>query len=271
MLTMQDHEFRTLVHYMRENFGINLSQKRNLIEGRLGNHLQDSGYQDYQSYLDHVFKDSTGCELANLVNRLTTNHTFFMREATHFDFLRQQVLPEYERSLKSKEIRTWSAGCSSGEEPYTLAMLMHDHFGSAKAGWDTKILATDISAKVLDQARQGRYAATVAESLPAGWVNRYFQRSAAGDLEVTAKIKNEIVYRSLNLIQESFPLKKKFHIIFCRNVMIYFDKETKIELVRKFYELTEPGGYLFIGHAESIGRDETDFSYVQPAVYQKRT
>lgn len=272
MLSLQDNEFTTLVGYMRENFGINLSQKRNLIEGRLGNHVQDAGFATYQSYLEHVFRDPTGQELSNLVNRLTTNHTFFMRETAHFDFLSGRVLPELEKTLSHNghEIRTWSAGCSSGEEPYTLAMLMHDHFGNNKAQWDTRILATDISAKALDTARRGRYATTIADTLPDTWPRKYFQRTAIGELEVNERIKSDIVYRSLNLMQEKFPFKKKFHIIFCRNVMIYFEKETKIELVRKFYELTEPGGYLFIGHAESLGREETDYTYIQPAVYRKK-
>ena len=270
MLTLQDTEFRTLVKYIRENFGINLTQKRNLIEGRLGNHLQDNGFADYTSYLDHVLSDKSGNELMNLLNRLTTNHTFFMREAAHFDFIRQHALPEFEKTLPGKEIRSWSAGCSSGEEPYTLAMLLHDYFGMAKNRWDTKILATDISQKVLEQARQGRYAASIAENLPAGWAKRYFQPAPGGELIVNDRIKSEIVFRSLNLIQETFPLKSKFHIIFCRNVMIYFEKETKIKLVKKFYDMTEPGGYLFIGHAESIGRDETDYTYIQPAVFQKK-
>ncbi len=270
MLILQEREFETLVQYMRDNFGINLSQKRNLIEGRLSNHLKENGYTDYQEYLKQVFSDVSGYELANLVNRLTTNHTFFMREATHFDFLQSTVLPALEKSLTKKEIKVWSAGCSSGEEPYTLAMLMHDHFTYNKSEWDTRILATDISAKVLDQARKGLYSATSVESLPKPWLTKYFQRSGTAHWEVTDKIKQEVVYRSLNLIQDSYPLKSKFHIIFCRNVMIYFDKQTKIELIKRFYDLTEPGGYLFIGHAESIGRDETAYNYVQPAVYQKK-
>ena len=269
MLTIQDSEFHTLVRYMKDNFGINLSAKRNLIEGRLGNHLVESGYADYRTYLDCVLADPNGHELMNLVNRLTTNHTFFMREAAHFDFLRNTVLPEMEKVLVKKEIRTWSAGCSSGEEPYTLAMLMHDHFGTAKSAWDTRILATDISARALEKARAGRYPAATADALPAAWTGRYFRR-AGDELQVADKIRDEVVFRSLNLMQETFPFKQKFHIIFCRNVMIYFDRETKLDLVRRFYDMTEPGGWLFIGHAESIARDETRYTYVQPAVYRKK-
>lgn len=268
MLLIEDQEFQTLVAYMRKNFGINLSQKRNLIEGRLGNHLQDSGFTSYKAYLDHVFNDHSELELSNLVNRLTTNHTFFMREANHFDYLKATVLPEMEQRLAKREIRIWSAGCSSGEEPYTLTMLMHEYFKHQKASWDTRILATDISAKVLSQARQGRYPSSSTDTLPEGWLNRYFVR--AGDQwQINDKIKNEVVFRSLNLIQNSYPFKQKFHVIFCRNVMIYFEKATKVELVKRLYDLTEPGGYLFIGHAESIAREDTQYQYVQPAVYRK--
>lgn len=148
-------------------------------------------------------------------------------------------------------------------------MLMHEYFKQQKGRWDTQILATDISAKALSQARIGCYPSTSTDTLPAGWLNRYFVR--AGDQwQINDQIKNEVVFRSLNLIQASYPFKKKFHIIFCRNVMIYFEKETKVELVRRLYDLTEPGGYLFIGHAESIAREDTEFQYIQPAVYQKR-
>ncbi len=269
MISISDKDFETLVGYMHQTFGINLQKKRNLIEGRLGGHVAEQGFADYGAYISHVLSDTSGQRLTELVNRLTTNHTFFLREAAHFDLLKRQILPQLVRSAKNKEIRTWSAGCSSGEEPYTLAMVLHDYFGTQKALWDTRILATDISRKVLDKARQGRYPAQAREMLPESWQQRYIRDLGTGEIELVPKIREDVVFRSLNLIQDRYPLKGRFHLIFCRNVMIYFDKPTKRELVHRLYNLTEPGGYLMIGHAESIGREDTDYCYVQPAVYQK--
>ncbi len=269
MLVLQDHEFDMLVRYIRDNFGINLDQKKVLVEGRLGLHLSEAGYGSYQEYLNQVFTDPTGSEVSNLVTRLTTNHTFFMREENHFQFLRQRVLPELGKTSQDKDIRIWSAGCSSGEEPFTIAMTLHDHLGFSKDLWDTRILATDISTRALDQARKARYPATALDALPSSWTNRYFRKVSETEHEIIESLRNEVIFRSLNLIQDVFPFKKKFHVIFCRNVMIYFDRQTRIELIRRFYQVTEPGGYLFIGHAETLDREESPYKYIQPAVYRK--
>jgi len=154
VLVLQDHEFDMLVRYVKENFGINLDQKKVLVEGRLGLHVSEAGYGSYQEYLQKVFADPTGSEVSNLVTRLTTNHTFFMREENHFKFLRQKVLPDLAKSSRDKDIRIWSAGCSSGEEPFTISMVLHEHLGFSKSQWDTRILATDISTRALDLARK---------------------------------------------------------------------------------------------------------------------
>ncbi len=269
MLVLQEHEFETLVHFVRENFGINLDQKRILVEGRLGLHLTEAGYSSYQEYLNRVFADPTGAEVSNLVTRLTTNHTFFMREENHFRFLRQVVLPALAASPRDKDIRIWSAGCSSGEEPFTIAMTLHDHFGFAKEQWDTRILATDISSRALDMARKARYPATAMDQVPPSWLIRYFRRTSETEYEVIEGLREEVIFRSLNLVQGVFPFRKRFHVIFCRNVMIYFDRKTRNELIRKLYQVTEPGGYLFIGHAETLDRDECGYKYVQPAIYRR--
>jgi chemotaxis protein methyltransferase CheR len=269
MISIADKEFNELTSFMKDNYGINLTSKRTLIEGRLGNVILEKGFNTFSEYLKFVFSDPTKHEITKLINKLTTNHTYFMRESNHFDYFRDKVLPFIVLNNKQKDLRIWSAGCSSGEEPYTLAMLLAEYFGVEKPLWDSKILATDISVKVLDIAEKGIYSEEAIEKLPPMWKMNYLTKVGKESYRVDDKIKNEVIFRIFNLMEEKFPFKKKFHTIFCRNVMIYFDQKTKNELINKFYELTEPGGYLFIGHSESINRAETNYRYIMPAVYRK--
>jgi chemotaxis protein methyltransferase CheR len=148
-------------------------------------------------------------------------------------------------------------------------MILDEFFGNEKMHWDTKVLATDISDKVLDDARKGIYGNKEIETIPAKWRLSYTRKINSADAVFIDKIRNEVIFRKFNLMEAIFPFKKKLHVIFCRNVMIYFDDKTKNALVNKYYDLLEPGGYLFIGHSESLNRDETRFKYVQPAVYRK--
>lgn len=192
-----------------------------------------------------------------------------MREAEHFYFFRDRVLPYLAATVKDRDLRVWSAGCSSGQEPYTLAMIIDEYFRDHKHLWDTKVLATDISSKVLNEAKNGIYTYQEVEPLPVLWKLNYFQKSGQEYYKVTDKLKEEVIFRKFNLMEKRFPFRKKFDAIFCRNVMIYFDHKTKIDLINKFYDMLEYGGYLFIGHTESIPRNETEFEYVMPAVYRK--
>ena len=211
----------------------------------------------------------TGEAAATLVNKITTNHTYFMREANHFYYFRDKVLPYLSEKVKQKDLRIWSAGCSSGEEPYTLAMIIDEFLGKEKLLWDTKVLATDISAKVLEQASSGIYPNAEVNTLPPQWRLNYFTNIDNQKSIIVDRIRNEVIYRKLNLMERNFPFRKLFHVIFCRNVMIYFDTQTKRQLVQKFYNSLEPGGYLFVGHSESLNPEETSFKYVIPAVYRK--
>lgn len=269
MIGINDRDFKELIAYIQNYYGINLSQKRNLIEGRLSNLLVEKGFENFSDYLQCVFADQTKVEITNLVNRLTTNHTFFMRESVHFTYFEKQVLPYLQTTSKEKDLRIWSAGCSTGEEPYTLAMIIADYFGADKRSWNTKLLATDISVKALEMAEKGIYPHDVMQAIPPTWKSNYFKKKDAEHYKILDEIKKEVIFRIFNLMDETFPFKQKFHVIFCRNVMIYFDHDTKMRLIKKFYEMTEVGGYLFIGHSESIGRDETKYNYVMPAVYRK--
>ena len=269
MINLKDIEFRELTRFMKANYGINLIEKKILIEGRLSNLITEKGFNNFSDYLKFVFKDSSGNEVSTLINKLTTNHTFFMREAEHFDYFRDTVLPYLEANTKIKDLRIWSAGCSSGEEPYTLAMILADYFGTEKSKWNTKILATDISEKVLETARNGVYSVEAVSTMPKIWGLKYFNKIENESYQINEEIRNEIIYRNFNLMTEIFPFKKKFHVIFCRNVMIYFEPKTKMELINRFYDITEPGGYLFIGHSESVNKNETKYNYIMPAVYRK--
>lgn len=270
MFTITDKEFTQLASFIKANYGIHLKEeKRALVTGRLYNVLLQNGFRNFTEYLDYIFADKTGEATAILINKVTTNHTFFMREADHFFYFKDEALPHLVNTVREKDLRVWSAGCSSGEEPYTLAMILDEFFGEQKFWWDTKVLATDISSKVLEEAKKGVYANEDIKTMPSHWKLGYFKKYDNEHSVVADKIRNEVIFRKLNLMDDSYPFKKKFHVIFCRNVMIYFDSKTKCQLVNKFYNLLEYGGYLFIGHSESLNREETAFKYVLPAVYRK--
>jgi chemotaxis protein methyltransferase CheR len=269
MIAITTKEFEQIVKYVKGYCGLNLTEKRHLVEGRLQNVLVQLDFASFTEYFKYVTTDQTGQAVVDLINKVTTNHTFFLREMDHFNFFRDTVLPYLAATVTNKDLRIWSAGCSSGEEPYTLVMIIADYFKSQKYLWDSKILATDISRKALHTAAAGAYSADQVGALPEHWKKSYFTKSGPDCYTVSNTIRNEVVYRAFNLMDAVFPFKKKFHVIFCRNVMIYFDMPTKEALIQKFYESTEPGGYLFIGHAESINRETTKYKYVMPAVYRK--
>lgn len=263
-------EFKQLAEYIKEHYGIHLKEeKQTLVTGRLHNVLQQAGFKSFTEYFNYVVTDKTGDAVTTLIDKITTNHTFFMREAEHFYYFRDNVLPFLKNTVGDKDLRIWCAACSTGEESYTLAMLLDEFFGREKTGWDTKVLATDLSEKVLKAAKEAVYSNERIAALPTHWRLNYFRKYDHEYSIVTEKIRNEVIYRKFNLMEGVFPFRKKFHTIFCRNVMIYFDTRTKNELVEKLYDHMEYGGYLFIGHSESLNREATRFRYVMPAVYRK--
>ena len=256
--------------YIKTNYGIYLKEeKRSLVTGRLHNVLVQKNFHSFSEYYDYLVTDHSGDAVATLIDKITTNHTYFMREPDHFYYFKDKVLPYLVSSVTAKDLRIWSAGCSSGEEPYTLAMIINDFLGKEKMWWDTKVLATDISTKVLAQAISGIYSNEKIATLSSTWRLNYFHKYGAEQSMISDQIKQEVIYRKFNLMDEYFPFKRKFHVIFCRNVMIYFDAEIKAKLTEKLYDFTEPGGYLFVGHSESLSREQTRFKYVMPAVYRK--
>lgn len=270
MLAITDKEFHLLAEFIKSNYGIYMKeQKKTLLMSRLHIIIEEMGYNSFTQYYDYITNNKNTDALTAFVDKITTNHTYFMREPEHFFYLKEHVLPEIVPKIKNKDFRMWCAASSTGEEPYTLAMILDEYFGKDKALWDTKILATDISTNVLETAKKGIYSTEAIAPLEKMWKLQYFKKLDTENSIVIDKIRNEVIYRKFNLMEPEFPFRKKFHVIFCRNVMIYFDQNTKDQLVEKLYNCLEDGGYLFIGHSESINRQASRFNYIKPAVYQK--
>lgn len=266
MVKITDNEFLDFVKYMNKNYGINLSKKRVLIEGRLSNLIEKKGMNSFSQYLKSVKNNNE--EETMLVNKLTTNYTYFYREENHFKFLKETILVNEEKNNKLKTLNIWSAGCSSGEEPYTLAMVLDDYFKYSAGQWKIHIHATDISENVLSKAREGIYAEESIKNLPEAYKKRYFSKTSDGKYQVLPNIKSYVDFKVFNLMNP-IALKNKYDVILCRNVMIYFNADTKIDMVNRFYEANKPGGYLMIGHAETIQRNKSEYLYISPAIYKK--
>lgn len=273
LMAISDAEFSRLRDLIYQRFGINLTeQKRSLLVGRLQKLMRQLNLPTFSAYFDYLDNDKTEAGLSELVDLISTNHTYFNREKDHFDFFSQTALPTVIEKLKKenrKDLRIWCAGCSTGEEPYTLLMLMMEYLGTDYSSWDAGILATDISDRALTIARHGTYATDRVMQLPEPLRRKYFTAAGQGEMAVVDKIKKEATFRRFNLMNETFPFKKPFQMIFCRNVMIYFDQITREALVSRYHQHTEPGGYLFIGHSETLGRSQTLYRYLKPALYQK--
>lgn len=271
MTPLTDREYKLISGLVYDKFGIKLGeQKRSLIVGRLQKILRQNGFSSFKEYYDYVNDDTTGQALVTLIDRISTNHTYFYRENDHFHFFYNKVLPKLTSLLSAqgtKQFRLWCAGCSSGEESSLLAILLLDFFGKDISSWDVGILGTDISVTALEKASKGKYTDDNVSKLPNAQKTKYFDKLPDGLWKVKDKVKDLILYKRLNLMQEKFPFKRKFHTIFCRNVMIYFDNPTRENLIRKYYDNSLPGGFLFIGHSESLRRDNGYYNYIQPSVY----
>jgi chemotaxis protein methyltransferase CheR len=274
LIDIKDEEFQHISQLVYQRFGINLTEKKRvLVRGRLNKLLHQLGYNDFESYYRDITSDASGKGLLELVDRISTNHTFFFRENDHFDMLKERVLPEIDTAVRqqnNRDVRIWCAGCATGEEAYTIAIVLAEHFGADFFKNGPPILATDISLTALEKAMLGMYGADRLSQVPKTMLQKYFAVNEAGGYTVKDSLKKLIVYKRLNFKRESFPFKGKFHTIFCRNVMIYFDQPTKEELVAKFARHLVDGGYFFIGHSESLGRNNANFQYVQPAAYVKK-
>jgi chemotaxis protein methyltransferase CheR len=263
---LNTREFERISQLAFESCGIDLrTGKRELVQARIGKKMRQGRFGSFKEYLRHVEADRTGQELIALLDCLTTNFTSFLREPAHFEFLRETILP----GIRG-EIRIWSAACSTGEEPFTIAFSMLEELGKAEAN-RIKILATDISTRVLETAKAATYQADRFTGCPPQWLKEYLLRGTGkseGLCRVKPEVRNLIEFRRFNLM-ETFHPAQPFHVIFCRNVMIYFDKETQEGVVNRLATCLAPGGYLLVGHAESLTGLRHPYSYVKPAVYRK--
>ena len=265
-MSISDTDFQRLAAFIQKNYGINLSQKRQLITGRLSATIRQQGYHSFSEFVDHLLKEKDEAEITLVLNKLTTNYTFFMREKEHLDFFCKNIIPQLvHRHQKDKVLSIWSAGCSTGEEPYNISMFLFDYLGSQAKYWDTRILATDISEQALAAAKRGIY--ELPDSIPSGWKNKYFQDNGNGTHTVTPAVRNNVIFQRFNLM-DPIRFRRSFDVIFCRNVMIYFDQPTKDALVQRFYNATVPGGYFLISYSENLS-PKTPYRRLAPATFQK--
>jgi len=272
-LHLSDQEFKFISELMHDKFGINLSeQKRSLVVERLQKVLLSGDFKNFQDYYDYVINEPSGQALLDMVDRISTNYTYFFREKDHFDFLVSTALPQLIARTKGQNrpgLKIWCAGCSSGEEPYTLAMILSEFLGAEISRMDVGILATDISETALQKAQNGIYTDAQLSQVPISYRQKYFATVDDNSWAVKPNLKKLVLLRRLNLMRPEFPFKGKFDIIFCRNVIIYFDLPTQQGLIERFHRYLQPGGYLFTGHSESIDRSRALYKYIKPAVYQK--
>ena len=268
-MQISDQDFVRLRDYVKSNFGVNLDKKRTLIEGRLSNPIIQAGFNNFHDYLEDVYKDKTGAKIDTLMTKLTTNYTYFMREETHYKFMQDVALPYWTSTIKDRDLRIWSAGCASGEEAYTIVMVLSEYFGLKKKEWDTTVLATDISTRVLGIARQGVYPEEHFEQLPKDLKAKYFTKIGEEQYKVTDAMAKDVVFSQFNLMGDFNRFRKKFHIIFCRNVMIYFDTPTKAALAKRFHDALAIGGYLFVGLSETLSGISGDFEQTAPSIYRR--
>jgi len=268
-MQISDKDFRRLFEYVKSNFGVNLEKKKTLIEGRLSNYIIQEGFDGFPDYLEDVFNDKSGGKINTLMTKLTTNYTYFMREETHYKFMQEVALPYWTSNLKAKDLRIWSAGCASGEEAYTTAMVLKEWFGPKIQGWETTVLATDISVRVLEMAREGVYPLEHFENLPNAWRDKYFNKLSDDKYKIKDILAKSVQFGQFNLMGNFSRFKKKFHIIFCRNVMIYFDSPTKQALAKRYHDALEVGGYLFVGLSETLSGIQGDFQQIQPSIYRR--
>jgi chemotaxis protein methyltransferase CheR len=266
-------DFEKLSRLIYEQSGIALHEgKKDLVRARLGKRLREGKFKSFRDYYQFVVQDESGEELVSLLDSISTNLTSFFREQVHFDFLQTDLLPRWRaaRPGRDKTLHIWSAGCSSGEEVYSIAITLLESLGTPEK-WKIRILASDISTRVLKKAAAGTYETERVRTLPPAIVKKYFLRGENNwrdHVKIKNSLKELVTFKRVNLM-EPFSFQKAFDCIFCRNVMIYFDKKTQEVLVNRFYQNLQPEGVLFIGHSESLTGIQHPFQYVRPAVYRK--
>ena len=269
---MSAEDFKRFSSFIERELGIKMpATKQVMLESRLSRRLRSHGFSNYRQYVDFVFSDEGGrTELIHMIDAVTTNKTDFFREADHFDFLLNTLLPKA-RTVRGEPFRVWSAGCSTGEEPYNLAMVLEEH-RRAYPDFDFTVLATDISTQVLSTALNAVYELEKVAVVPMEYKKRYLLKSkdpARKIVRIRPELRRRIDFGRLNFMDEDFGLQSRFDVIFCRNVIIYFDRPTQERLIRKFYDHLKVGGSLFLGHSETMTGMSVPFRSVAPTIYRK--
>ncbi len=271
---MTDEVFARFQGFIEPNLGIRMPPaKKILLESRLAKRLRVLKLDSYEAYADYVFSpEGFEREIQQLVDVVTTNETDFFREIRHFDFLRETVLPELLVRRGLKELNVWSVAASTGQEAFTLAMTIEEFLAAHRLSVDYSILATDISEKVLAIGRTGIYTEHQASKIPHEFRRRYCMRSrdpADKTLRFKPALRDRIKFRKLNLMDDQYPLKRSYQIVFCRNVFIYFDRPTQKAVIERLCAHMDEAAYLFMGHSENLGVLETGLKSVSTAVYRK--
>jgi chemotaxis protein methyltransferase CheR len=265
---LKARDFTLIRDLAYQKFGLDLRNgKERLVSSRLSKHIRAGGFSSFDQYFRHVSNDRTGEALIAMIDSLTTNHTSFLREQQHFQFLTETVLPAY---LDRPRMEIWCAASSTGEEPYSILLSLRNAIGDHVTP-DVRIQASDISTRVLAIARKGIYSSERLAGLPPDWLRRFFLRGegqSQGLYRVKPELISKIEFVRVNLM-DPFPDAAQYQVIFCRNVMIYFDQKTQEDVVNRLASCIEPGGYLFVGHAESLTGIRHGLQYVKPAVYRK--
>jgi len=268
---LTDKDFNFIKNLVANNTGIVLSDaKRSMVYSRLSRRLRSLSINDFSSYCD-LLKSNDEEEMVNFVNAITTNLTSFFREKHHFDYLANTLIPHWLKTRNdTRRIRIWSAGCSTGEEPYSIAITLRDHFPNLE-DWDVRILATDLDTNVVAKASSGVYAYERVEGLPKPMLRNWFRRGKNGQgdmVKVSAELQDLITFKQLNLLEE-WPFKGGFDLIFCRNVVIYFNKDTQRVLANRYADNLKSDGALFLGHSETLFKVSDRFSLIGNTIYDK--
>ena len=275
-LQISDKEFQQLSKLIYKEAGINLSDnKKSLVISRLRTRLSTLGLGSFSEYYDKVLNDETGTELSVLLDAISTNVTSFFREYNHFEFLQDTVIPElteqYNTSRERSYIHWWSSASSTGQEPYSMAISWLESV-DRPARYNFKLLATDISNPALEEAREAVYQEKELSKINPATKNQYFTKArdyGSGYYKVCQPVRDLVTFGRLNLNQNRFPFDRKFDLIFCRNVTIYFDQPIVQKLINKFERNLKSGGYLFMGHSESLAGIDSGLSFIEPTIYQK--
>lgn len=275
---LSQKDFLRLSRFIHEECGIKITEaKKVMLEARFQKRLRALGMKSFGDYCAHLFSpEGMECELHHMIDAVTTNKTDFFREPSHFEFLAKNVLPEIIANRgggAGRKITTWSAGCSTGEEPYTLAMVINEFAERyTGGGFAWSILATDISTKVLEKARQAIFETEQVIPIPDPLKRKYLMRSKdrnRGLVRIVPELRQMVWFRRLNFMEDDFGLREMIDVIFCRNVIIYFDRPTQTRLLNKFCRQMVPGGYLFMGHSETLHGLDVPLVQVIPTIYRK--